>query len=189
MNRRTELTLGFLLGIGLISLSLLVWGQYTGQIALLGGAVLTSADVAPLAITPTGAASTVEPSADTQVFTENFRSRHFMDVQTSASWNTEAEALTLPLGAQAATAQSTKIADLTGDVTVLVRADLDAPVGSQVGFAVSHDGGTTWLPVSQGIAATVAAAKGDWRWRVILQRASASYSPAVESLSITFTSN
>lgn len=184
MAPRTELRLMALIGLAFVGTGLVAWGAWSGQLAIFG-------DSSPASSTPTTSLSvapgTIAP--DTVEVREDFLTAASADAtKLTARWDIEAGNLSLESGKMTGLAQSVQMATVTGArVKVAMDATVFLPTGAQISYAISANGGANWEPILPGRAVTFENPAGDWRWRVLLDRGSASLNPTLDALSFTFT--
>lgn len=177
MHRRAELTLLGLVGLAILAISLLLWGQQSGQLTIFGDALLSQVDRLPLTV-PTEAVSLT-------TYLESFESLANFDPATTADWNIDAGEVTLPYGETEALVWSGQIANTTGGtVWVELNAREDRPAGSAIYYAVSGDDGVTWQTISATRPAIFTKPQGVWRWRALLNRGTAGRPPAIQNLEL-----
>lgn len=179
MGQRTELTLGMIILLGLFGAGVIIWGQQTGRLQIFGDTA-SIGETVPIVV----------PASSSSVLTtisESFESLTLADqITTTAFWNLDAGEATLQPGTIEGVIQSLTVNKVTGaSVTARLRVDDYRPVGSDIIYAISADGGATWSPFSVGHEVTVAAPAGDWRWKALLKRGAASLNPVVSDVTIT----
>lgn len=182
MGSRTELRLFAIFGLAILGTGLVVWGSATGRLTIFGDSLSKTNNATPITVSPRTTGS--EPIG----FTETFDSETNEDKgRTTALWDTAAGNVTLPPGTTTALVQSLTIANLAGkSVSVTLEVVADQPLGSRIDYAISPNGGVSWEPIFPGRKVTLTSPVGDWRWRALLSRGTASTSPNLSELTLTF---
>lgn len=183
MGQRTELRLIAIIGLAFFGVGLLAWGNYTGSLQIFGDSGTGPSNNDSVVVRP----QTTSP--DTEVYREDFQTATAADsAKLTAHWDIDAGNVGLESGQTTGLVQSLQVSDLTGEeIQVTLSAESSLPLGSQVYFSISADGGVSWEPIFPGRVATFTNPAGDWRWRALLDRGGASTNPTLDDLSLTFT--